>query len=129
MTSIILCSTGDDRRHYLEWLEQPNELITKSVRFEQLVNNTCVYYYKKPMSAVTEDTVNFIRRSIHEMLKNKSTKDQIHSKLMTNPQHTISHEQPIPAYEYVDNSVYMPQAITEHDRVLHGMNVFLIWMY
>lgn len=117
-------STGEDRRHYLEWLEQPNELITKSVRFEQLVNNTCVYFYKKPMSAVTEDTVNFIRRSIHDMLKNKATKDQIHSKLLANPQQLMTHDQPMPSYEYVpdNNNIFIPQ-VSEQDRVLHGINV------
>lgn len=99
-------------------------MITKSVRFEQLVNNTCVYFYKKPMSAVTEDTVNFIRRSIHDMLKNKATKDQIHSKLLANPQQLMTHDQPMPSYEYVpdNHNIFIPQ-VSEQDRVLHGINV------
>lgn len=106
----------------MEWLEQPSELITKSVRFEQLVNNTCVYYYKKAMSNVSEDTVSFIRRSIHDMLKNKAEKDQIHSKLLSSPQHLL-HDQHVSTYEYVDNNLFIPPTINEHDRVLPNLSV------
>ena len=74
------------------------------------------------MSNVSEDTVNFIRRSIHDLLKNKAEKDQIHSKLLSSPQHLL-HDQHVSTYEYIDNYLFIPPALNEHDRLLPNPNV------
>ena len=124
MSNIILCSHGDERRQYLEWLEQPNELIAKSVRFEHLVSSVCMCFYKKSPQSVSDDTLNFIRRSIHELIRSKATKDHLRSQLASNhamlPQPI---ENMIPTYDgYHDGSVYIANQIDENERMItHDM--------
>lgn len=97
-------------------------MIGKSTRFEHLVNNACIIFYKKPSSAVSEDSVNFIRRSIHELLRSKSMKEQLRSQLlttngiMTHPLDVIS-----TSYEYIDNGMYMSSQPPEDNRYIHNV--------
>lgn len=118
--NILVCSQGDDRRQYLEWLEQPNEMVGKSVRFEQLVNHACIIFYKKQSSNVSEDAVNFIRRSIHELLRSKPTKDQLRTQLMSS-NGVLNHSMDMlpSSYEYVDNGIYVSTQPQEESRYLH----------
>ena len=120
VSNIILCSQGEERRQFLDWLEQPNELIAKSVRFEQLVNHACMCFYKKPLNSVSEDTINFIRRSIHDMIRSKSTKDHLHAQLLSTPSLV---QQPMDAmmnpYEYGDGSMYVPNHMEDNERIIH----------
>ena len=122
IVNILVCSQGDDRRQYLEWLEQPNEMIGKSARFEQLVNHACIIFYKKQATNVSEDSVNFIRRSIHELLRSKPTKDQLHTQLMSSNGvlgHSI--DMVSSSYEYVDNGMYVSAQQQEESRYLHNV--------
>ena len=117
MTNIILYSHGEERRQYIEWLEQPSELITKSIRFEQLVNQTCICSYKKSSNSLSEDTTNFIRRSIHEMLRSKSTKDDLRNLLLSTPPIGQGVD-PMMGYDYSEANLYMAPHSGDAERIL-----------
>ena len=119
---IILSSQGEDRRQYIEWLDQPNEVILKSVLFDQLVGNVCFYFYKRIVSEVTEDTASFIRRSVHDMLRSKSTKEQLRSQLLTGSGILQPIIDPIiPTYDYVDSGLCIQGQLSDPERNLNSV--------
>ena len=72
------------------------------------------------MTSVSEDTINFIRRSIHDMIRSKSTKDHLHAQLLSTP----SLVQPpmdamINPYEYGDGTMYGTNHIEDGERIIH----------
>ena len=74
-------SSEQEKAEILSWLNENNDFITKSPRFDQLIDCTCMYFYKKHASQVCEDTLNFIRRSANELLRNKASKDAMKKRL------------------------------------------------
>ena len=68
----------------IEWLTLPNEIILKSERYESLINDTCIYYYKEVVNNISEDTLAFVRRSANELWRNKASKEAIRKKLLQN---------------------------------------------
>ena len=74
-------SSEQEKAEILSWLNENNDFITKSPRFDQLIDSTCMYFYKKHASQVCEDTLNFIRRSANELLRNKASKDAMKKRL------------------------------------------------
>ena len=84
ITSCILSTEGEERNEMIEWLTLPNEIILKSERYENLINDTCIYYYKEVVSNISEDTLAFVRRSANELLRNKASKEAIRKKLLQN---------------------------------------------
>lgn len=72
-----------EREQISEWLNETNEFIVKSYRYEQLIDNVCLLFYKKPASQVCEDTLNFIKRSTNELLRNKTSKEVMKKRLCT----------------------------------------------
>lgn len=84
ITSCILATEGEERNEMIEWLTLPNEIILKSERYENLINDTCIYYYKEVVSNISEDTLAFVRRSANELLRNKASKEAIRKKLLQN---------------------------------------------
>ena len=84
ITSCILSTEGEERNEMIEWLTLPNEIILKSERYESLINDTCIYYYKEVVSNISEDTLAFVRRSANELLRNKASKEAIRKKLLQN---------------------------------------------
>jgi len=65
-----------------QWLVMPNEIILKSERYENLINDVCMYYYKESVNNINEDTLAFVRRSANELLRNKASKESLRKKLM-----------------------------------------------
>lgn len=65
-----------------QWLVMPNEIILKSERYENLINDVCMYYYKESVNNINEDTLAFVRRSANELLRNKASKEALRKKLM-----------------------------------------------
>lgn len=120
VSNIILYSQGDDRRQYLEWLDQPSEMISKSNRLEQLVVHICGVFYKKSPVDAGEDNANFVRRSIIEMIRSKATKDYLRSQLAST--HAIipqTVENVMPVYDrYPDQAVYIPNHMEENERII-----------
>ena len=74
-------SSEQEKAEILSWLNENNDFIIKSPRFDQLIDSTCMYFYKKHASQVCEDTLNFIRRSANELLRNKASKDAMKKSL------------------------------------------------
>lgn len=74
-------SSDQERAEILEWLNENNDYIVKSPRFDQLIDNACMFFYKKRANQVSEDTLNFIRRSANELLRNKASKDAMKKRL------------------------------------------------
>ena len=74
-------SSEQEKAEILSWLNENNDFITKSPRFDQLIDSTCMYFYKKHASQVCEDTLNFVRRSANELLRNKASKDAMKKRL------------------------------------------------
>lgn len=77
-------------------------------------------FYKKSPQSVSDDTLNFIRRSIHELIRSKATKDHLRSQLANNhamlPQPI---ENMITTYDgYHDGSVYIANQIDENERII-----------
>ena len=72
------------------------------------------------MTSVSEDTINFIRRSIHDMIRSKSTKDHLHTQLLSTPSLV---QQPMDAmmslYEYGDGNMYGPNHMEDNERIIH----------
>lgn len=79
--SIARGSNEQEKAELLDWLSENNEYIVKSPRFEQLIDNACMFFYKKRASQVSEDTLSFIRRSASELLRNKASKDAMKKRL------------------------------------------------
>ena len=70
-----------EREQIDEWLSESSEFIVKSPRYDQLIESACMYFYKKSSSQVSEDTLNFIRRSANELLRNKASKEAMRKRL------------------------------------------------
>ena len=73
--------SDQERTEILDWLNENNEFIIKSPHYDQLIDNACMYFYKKSSSQVSEDTLNFIRRSANELLRNKASKEAMRKRL------------------------------------------------
>lgn len=71
-----------ERNELIEWLVLPNDVILKSERYENLINDACLYYYKESVNNISEDTLAFVRRSANELLRNKASKEAIRKKLL-----------------------------------------------
>ena len=56
-------------------------MIVRSPHYEKLINQACLYFYKKPSTEVSEDTLAFIRRAANELLRNKSSKEGMRKQL------------------------------------------------
>ena len=69
-----------------QWLVMPNEIILKSERYENLINDVCMFYYKESVNNINEDTLAFVRRSANELLRNKASKEALRKKLMQTAQ-------------------------------------------
>ena len=72
----------EEKNRILEWLNMPNEVIMKSQRYQDFINQACIEFYKKPASEINDDTVGFIRRSSNELLRNKASKEALKKRLM-----------------------------------------------
>lgn len=98
-------------------------MITKSHRFDLLVNQVCIIFYKKPSASLSEDTVNFIRRSIHELFRSKS-KEQLHTQLVSSQSITARNiDNIIPPYEYIDNGQFINASLGESERLMTNVCV------
>lgn len=73
-----------NRGAIVEWLNQPNEVIMKSERFDELINQCCMHFYKKTASETSDDNLSFIRRSANELLRNKASKEAMRKRLLSN---------------------------------------------
>ena len=82
ISSIILAVDPENRQEMISWLVQPNEVILKSDRYENLINDVCMYYYKESVNNINEDTLSFVRRSANELLRNKASKEALRKKLV-----------------------------------------------
>ena len=98
----------------IEWLREPNDVILKSPRYESLINDTCLYYYKATSSNINEDTFAFVRRSANELMRNKASKDALIKKLrqqdqvsVENPQLGEDMQNPLHLNEIVTRSAYV----------------------
>ena len=72
--TIARVASEQERTEILDWLNENNEFIIKSPRYDHLIDNACMFFYKKSATQVSEDTLNFIRRSANELLRNKASK-------------------------------------------------------
>ena len=79
--SIARSADDQEKTEILDWLNENNDFIVKSPRYDQLIDNACMYFYKKPSSQVSEDTLAFIRRSANELLRNKASKEAMRKRL------------------------------------------------
>ena len=82
ISSIILAVDPENRQEMINWLIQPNEVRLKSDRYENLINDVCMYYYKESVNNINEDTLSFVRRSANELLRNKASKEALRKKLV-----------------------------------------------
>ncbi|KAK8805856.1 hypothetical protein WA158_002512 [Blastocystis sp. Blastoise] len=73
-----------EKNEILEWLNQPNEVIMKSPRYDTLIDHACMFFYKKPANEVSDDTLAFVRRSANELLRNKASKEAMRKRLSKN---------------------------------------------
>lgn len=73
-------TSEEERQAVADWLVMQNESIMKSVRFNELIDKCCMYFYKKPSSEVSDDNLSFIRRSANELLRNKASKEALRKK-------------------------------------------------
>lgn len=89
--SLARGSNEQERAQLDEWLNESNEFITKSPRYDQLVEEVCVYFYKKTSTQVTEDTLNFIHRSLNELLRNKTSKEAMRKRLSADGEEDNDH--------------------------------------
>ncbi|KAK8809506.1 hypothetical protein WA158_000449 [Blastocystis sp. Blastoise] len=80
--SIAKNASDDEKQLILDWLNMPNEVIMKSQRYQDFINQACLVFYKKPVNDINEDTVGFIRRSANELLRNKASKEALRKRLM-----------------------------------------------
>ena len=79
--SIARSSSDQERKELYEWLSESNDMIVRSPHYDKLINQACLYFYKKPSSQVSEDTLAFIRRSASELLRNKASKEAMRKRL------------------------------------------------
>ena len=94
ITSCILTVGDHERNDMIEWLSLPNEIILKSERYENRINDVCLYYYKQTVTSINEDTLAFVRRSANELLRNKASKEALRKKLVQQSQ-TMMVREPI----------------------------------
>ena len=66
----------------INWLTLSNDVILKSERYEGLINDVCMYFYKESVNNINEDTLAFVRRSANELLRNKASKEALRKKLI-----------------------------------------------
>lgn len=87
------------------------------------MNQVCMFFYKKQYASLSEDTVNFIRRSIHELFRSKS-KEQIHSQLISSQaMSTRSIDNIMPPYEYIDNGQFINASLGESERLMTNVSL------
>ena len=79
--SIARSADDQEKTEILDWLNENNDFIVKSPRYDQLIDNACMFFYKKSATQVSEDTLNFIRRSANELLRNKASKEAMRKRL------------------------------------------------
>lgn len=82
ISSCVLTVDPAERSELIEWLVLPNDVILKSERYENLINDACLYYYKEMTTNISEDTLAFVRRSANELLRNKASKEALRKKLV-----------------------------------------------
>ena len=70
------------RADMINWLTLSNDVILKSERYEGLINDVCMYFYKESVNNINEDTLAFVRRSANELLRNKASKEALRKKLI-----------------------------------------------
>ena len=70
------------REDMINWLTLSNDVILKSERYEGLINDVCMYFYKESVNNINEDTLAFVRRSANELLRNKASKEALRKKLI-----------------------------------------------
>ena len=100
LTKYIRASAEHDRRTIVEWLGQPNEMIMKSERFEDLINRCCMQFYKKSAADTTDDNLSFIRRSANELLRNKASKEAMKKRILANDYHDFDDDMDIPPVQF-----------------------------
>ena len=52
--SIARSADDQEKTEILDWLNENNDFIVKSPRYDQLIDNACMYFYKKPSSTLRE---------------------------------------------------------------------------
>lgn len=94
---IIQSVAPGERAEMIRWLTLSNDIILKSERYENLINDVCMYYYKESVNNINEDTLSFVRRSANELLRNKASKEALRKKLLQSAQtiHEPMVEQPM----------------------------------
>lgn len=105
---------GSEREEMIEWLSQPNDVILKSQRYESLINDTCLYYYKASTSNINEDTLAFVRRSANELMRNKASKDALIKKLRQQGQVSVENPQ---LGEDIQNSIHLNEIVARSSYV------------
>ena len=87
--SIARSASEQERKEIHEWLSESNDMIVRSPHYEKLIDQACLYFYKRPASEVSEDTLAFIRRSANELLRNKSSKEAMRKRLCAEDEETL----------------------------------------
>lgn len=118
LTKLIRASAEVNRSAIVEWLSQPNEVIMKSERFDELINQCCMHFYKKTAGETSDDNLSFIRRSANELLRNKASKEAMRKRLLSND------------YRYEEDDIDISQQMygvqvrfyLHHNHFQNGMN-------
>lgn len=113
LTKFIRASAETDRRAIVEWLSQPNEVIMKSERFEDLINRCCLQFYKKTTHETSDDNLSFIRRSANELLRNKASKEAMKKRILSND------------YRYDEDDM----DVSQHMYGVHVLQIVIFVMY
>ena len=79
--SIARSASEQERKEIQEWLSESNDMIVQSPHYKKLIDQACLYFYKRPSSEVCDDTLAFIRRSANELLRNKTSKEAMRKRL------------------------------------------------
>lgn len=79
---MIQAVDANERADMINWLTLSNDVILKSERYEGLINDVCMYFYKESVNNINEDTLAFVRRSANELLRNKASKEALRKKLI-----------------------------------------------
>lgn len=98
----------------IDWLSQPNEIILKSSRYESLINDTCLFYYKENSNSINEDTLAFVRRSANELMRNKASKDALSKKLKQQAQASMANQQ---IGEELQNQLHLNEILPRNSYV------------
>ena len=85
-------SSESEKQDILEWLNQPNEVIMKSPRYDTLIDQACMFFYHKSANEVSDDTLAFVRRSANELLRNKASKEAMRKRLSKNDNDYIEND-------------------------------------